>query len=156
MTGKLAGGGDVERRHETDRRRNFVRGEAVVADFKDLPPDVPQLAVFANGPGRSLQDHVSGDERTGHRTLLGPHHRHAYRRMPVDGRVDFLRIDLQAADVDHAAPWTEEGVAVAAASHHVAGVDEAVVAGDRGAVVAETAERLPRGTDAQAAIHDPD
>ena len=47
MTGQLAGGGNLERRNETDRRRNLVGGQALVADLKDLalevrtPPPAP-------------------------------------------------------------------------------------------------------------------
>src|SRR5437867_1321859 len=73
--------------------------------------------------------------------------------MPVDRRLDFLRVDLQAADVDEAAAPAEKVVPVAAAFHHVAGVDEAVVIAERG-VVAERAGRTSRGTEPQRTVLD--
>ena len=76
--------------------------------------------------------------------------------MPVDRRFDFLRIHLQAADVDEAAPSTEEVVPLAAAFHHVAGVDEAVCIGERGAFLTEIPNCIPRGPDPQRPIIDAD
>src|SRR6266850_6753529 len=154
MTGQLAGGGNLERGNETDRRRNLVGGQAVVTDLKDLAPYVHPLATGAARIGLSLQDDVGGDERTGNGTSPGPHHRHADRRVPVDRRLDFLRVDLQSSDVDDAAPSTEEVVPVAAAFHHVAGVDEAFIVGERGLLLAEIADRVARGTDPQRTILD--
>src|SRR2546427_9939528 len=131
MAGQLAGGGDLERRNETDRRRNLVGWQAVVADLEDLALDVPNPAACAARIGLSFQNDVCGDERTGNGTSRGPHHRHPYGRMPVDRRLDFLRVDLQPSDVDDAAASAEEVVPVSAAFHHVARVDEAFIIGER-------------------------
>src|SRR6185295_7423512 len=87
MTGQLAGGGDLERRNESDRRGNLVGGQMAVTDLKDLAPDVHVCAARACV---IAQDDVGGDERTGDRTLRGPHPRHAHGRMLVDGRLYFL------------------------------------------------------------------
>src|SRR5438093_3071273 len=156
MTGQLAGGGDLERRNETDRRRNLVGGQAGVTDLKDLALEVHHLATGAARIGLSLQDDVGGDERTGDWTSPRPHHRHADRRVPVDRRLDFLRVDLQSSDVDEAAPATEEVVPAAAAFHHLAGADKAFTIGERGVVLADIAGRIPRGTDPQRAFDDLD
>ena len=47
--------------------------------------------------------------------------------MPVDRRLDFLRVHLQTADVDDAAAPADEMAALAPQLDDVAGVDEAVV-----------------------------
>src|SRR2546426_1840525 len=147
MAGQLAGGGDLEGTNKTDRRRNLVGGQRVVADLKDLALDV-------RAAGLCVQDDVGGDERTGDRTFSRLHPRHSYRRVSVDRRLDFLRVDFQSSDVDDAVPSTEEVVAVAAAFHHVAGVDEAVITCERGAILADVRDRVPRGTDPQRPIVD--
>ena len=76
--------------------------------------------------------------------------------MSVDRRLHFLRVDLQSSYVDDAAPSTEEVVPVAAAFHHVTGVDEAVIVGDRGMLFAGEANRVARGTDSQRTLGDVD
>src|SRR6266513_3056062 len=109
MTRQLAGGGDLERRDEADRCRNFVRSQLIVTDLQDLALEVADV-----GAGLCLQDDIRGDERPGHGAFPGSYPRHADRWMPVDRRFDFLRIDLQATDVDEAAAPAEEVVPVAA------------------------------------------
>ena len=59
--------------------------------------------------------------------------RHPHVGMPVDHRLDLLGMNLQAADIDDAAAPADEVIAVAAQLDHVAGVDEAVGVGQRGA-----------------------
>src|SRR3989442_4888293 len=154
MTRQLPGGGHLERGNETDRRWNLVGRQPVVADLKDLAPEVHDPAARTARIGLCLQDDVCGDERTGDGTSRGPHHRHADRRMSVDRRFDFFRIDLQSADVDDAVPSTEEVVPVAAAFHHVARVDEAFIIGEGGTLLAEIADGITRGTDTQRAVVD--
>src|SRR5262245_4663989 len=108
MTGQLAGGGNPERRHETNGRRDLVRREALVTDLKNLALEVHTVA----GGGLLREDDIGGDEGTCDRASARPHHRHADGRMTVDRRLDFLRVDLQSADVDDAAAPAEEVVAV--------------------------------------------
>jgi hypothetical protein len=43
---KLAGGGDVELRHEADRRRDFVPGQSVAAEFEDIVFDLDLPLAF--------------------------------------------------------------------------------------------------------------
>src|SRR5437867_3126274 len=117
MTIQLAGCGNRERGHEPNRGRNLVRGQALVTDLQDLALEVRSPAARA---GLSVQDDVRGDERAGNGTSPGTHHRHPYRRVPVDRRLDFLGVDLQSSHVDEAVPPAEEVVPIAAALHHVA------------------------------------
>src|SRR5580765_4840283 len=119
MTGHLAGGGHLERGYETDGRGNLVGEEAVVANLKDLALEVHDLVACATPIGLFLQDDICDDERTGNGTSRRPHHRHADRRMAIDRRLDFFRVDLQASDVDDAVSSAEEVVPVAAAFHDV-------------------------------------
>ena len=58
--------------------------------------------------------------------FLRPDQRHLNLRMTIDHRFDFLRMDLQASDIDDAIPPADEIIAVAAQFEHVAGIDEAV------------------------------
>ena len=51
--------------------------------------------------------------------------------LPVDDGFDLLGMNLQAADIDDAAAAADEMIAIAAQLHHVAGVDKAVVVGER-------------------------
>src|SRR5580704_16226544 len=114
MASHLAGGGNLERGNEPDRRRDLVRGQGVVTELKDLALEVDNLAA-SGGIGLAFQDDVGGDQRSDDGTPGGPHHRHSYRRVAVDRRFDFLRVDLQHSNVDDAAPSTQEVVPVAAA-----------------------------------------
>ena len=41
MAGQLAGGGNLERRNEADRRRNLVRRQALVTELKNLARERP-------------------------------------------------------------------------------------------------------------------
>src|SRR4051812_29854893 len=129
MTGQLAGGGELQGRNETDRGGNLVRSEMIAAESEDLA-GTPRL-------GRAAQHHRGGDPRTRERTPSRPHHRHADRRMAVDGRLDFLRVDLEPADVDDAVAPAQEVVPIAAPFDDVARIDEAVLAGDRAAFFTE-------------------
>src|SRR5438309_354751 len=100
MTDQLASGGKLERRHETDCRRNLVAGQAIVANSKDLA--LVGRAQAARGR-IVFQNDICNDQRTSNRASSWAHHRHADCRVPVDGCLDFLRVDLQSADVDRAA-----------------------------------------------------
>ncbi len=131
-------------------------GQAVVTDLEDLALEVHPLATGVARIGLFVQHHVGGDERTGDGTSPGSHHGHADGRVSVDRGLDFLRVDLQSSDVDEAAPAAEEVVPVAAALHHVAGVDEAFLIGEHGIVLAEIADGIPRGTDPQRTLDDLD
>ena len=57
--------------------------------------------------------------------------------MAVDHRLDFLGMNLEAADIDDAAAPADEIIAIAAQFDHVAGIDEAVG-------IRERIRRLPR------------
>ena len=74
--------------------------------------------------------------------------------MSVDGCLDFLRVDLQSADVDHAAAPAQEIVPVAATLHHVARVDETFFVGKRGVVLADIAGSVSCRTDPKRTIDD--
>src|SRR5207302_2083651 len=88
------------------------------------------------------------------RASSGTHHRHADCRVPVDGCLDFLRVDLQSADVDRAAAPAEEVVPLAATFHHIARVDETFFVSKRGALLADIAFGVSRRTDPKRTIDD--
>ena len=73
--------------------------------------------------------------------------------MPVDHRLDLFGMNLQAADIDDAAAAAGESVTVAAQFHDVAGIDEAVLVGER-RVGADIARCRARRADAQRAVLD--
>ena len=64
-------------------------------------------------------------------------------------------MDLHSADIDDAAPAADEVVALAAPLDDVAGVDEAVVAGERRRARADIARRRTAGANSQRALDDP-
>src|SRR5579884_2290665 len=76
-------------------------------------------------------DDVGDDDGAGDRALARAHQRHAHRRMAVERGLDLLGMHLLAADIDDAAAPPDEMVAAVAPLDHVAGIDEAVLAGQR-------------------------
>src|SRR4051812_45008916 len=91
MTSQLAAGGNVEGRNETDGGRNLVSREALAAYLEDLALDVAAVPVRARLRGIDREHDVGCDERAGDRASAGSYLRHAHGRVPVDGRLDFLR-----------------------------------------------------------------
>src|SRR5207244_8366399 len=89
-TGQLAGDGNLERRNETDGRRNLVGGQVIATELEDLTLEVHHLAPGTARVGISLQDDVGDDERTGNGHTPGLHHRHADRRVSVVRSIGFL------------------------------------------------------------------
>ncbi len=72
--------------------------------------------------------------------------------MPVDDGLDLLGMNLQAADIDDAAAAADEIIAVATQLDHVAGIDEAVVIGERSRVAADIGVRGALRADPQRAV----
>src|SRR5206468_3820582 len=75
----------------------------------------------------AVDDDVGDDERSGDRAAPRPDAGHADGRVTGDHRLDLLGVHLLAADVDDAAPTTEEVVALTASLDDVAGIHEALV-----------------------------
>ena len=61
--------------------------------------------------------------------------------MPIDHGLDFLGMDLEAANIDDAVASSDEVVAVAAQLDHIARVNETVRVGERVGRLAEVAAR---------------
>ena len=96
------------------------------------------------------QHHVGEDERARDRILAREHAARADRLMRVERRLDLFRVNLGAADIDDAAAPADKIEPVAAPLDHVAGVDEAVLVGERRRSGAEKAQSATVGTHAQA------
>ncbi len=60
-----------------------------------------------------------------------PYQRHLHARMPIDHRLDFLGMYLEAANIDDAVAASDEVVAVAVQLDHIARVNETVRLGER-------------------------
>ena len=71
--------------------------------------------------------------------------------MPVDRGLDLFGMNFQAADIDDAAAPAGKEVTIAAQFHHVAGIDKAVLVGER-CIGAEITRRGARRADAQRAV----
>ena len=70
------------------------------------------------------------------------HERHLHPRMRVDYRLNLLRVDLHAADVDYTVPSADEIVSVSAQLDHVVSVDEAILVNERFARASEIADAV--------------
>ena len=120
--------------------RNLGEGQGGVTDLKDLALDLHGRAAGAARFRLSLRDDVGGDERAGHRFFLG--HLSRCARVPVDCRLDF-RIDLQSSDVDDSLRQEIGGRRGAPPCRRYR---RSVIPSDRGFIVADRADRGPRGT----------
>src|SRR6058998_634953 len=147
LANHLAGRADVERRHEANRRGHLVRGEPLVAEAKNVGLVVRRRL--------AVDDDVGDDERSGDRAAPRPDAGHADGRVTGDHRLDLLGVHLLAADVDDAAPTTEEVVALTASLDDVAGIHEALVIA-QGDVFAEVAAGGPRRANPQRTVLDLD
>src|ERR1043166_8543324 len=138
---QLAAGRERQRRDEADGGGHFVPRELPDAQFDDFPPQA--LGVGSVVAVEMLaQYHVGNHDRPGDRVAARVHQRKPYRRMAVDHRLYFLRMDLETAYVDDAPAPADEIITLATQLHHVVGVDEAVGAGDRRGAVPERADPL--------------
>lgn len=80
------------------------------AEFKDLMLDRAGRQV----PVVHVQNHVGYHQRTRDRALSGSHQRHPDLWMSINHGFYFLRMDLQASDVDDAVPPAHEVIAIPA------------------------------------------
>src|SRR5580698_8640860 len=120
---QFAGRGDVERRHDRDGDGHLVARQGFAAERQYVVLD-SQLA--AGTPTIGFQHDIGNYDRAGDRTLFRPHQRHSDLWMPVDNRLDLLRMDLQSPDIDDATAAASKDVTIAASLHHVAGIDEPI------------------------------
>src|SRR5437667_2827074 len=146
LTSQFACRSNLQRRDETDRGRNLVRVETLVADMKDLALTLEVRLSF--------QDYVRDDQRTSNGASPRPNDRHSHGRVAVDDGLDFFGVDLQPTDIDDSALSTKEVVAVTASLHDVAGVDKALTVDEGRVFLAEIADRSPRGTDPERTVLD--
>src|SRR5438477_13206956 len=64
MTSQFARSSNLQRRQETDRRRNLVCGEVLVTDLQDFALEVRDLTARTALAGFSVQNDVGDDQRT--------------------------------------------------------------------------------------------
>src|SRR5579883_1869614 len=133
---------------EAELGRDLVARQPVPAGFEDV------LGKRGVGGDAGGGDDVGDDDGAGDRALARPHQRHAHRRMAVERGLDLLGMHLLAADIDDAAAPPDEMVAAVAPLDHVAGIDEAVLAGQWRRTGTEIAARVARRADAQRAALD--
>src|SRR5205809_5828461 len=146
LTSQFACRSNLQRRDETDRGRNLVRGETLVTDTKDLALTVEGRLAF--------QDDIGDDQRTSNGASPRPNDRHSHGRVAVDDGLNFFGVDLQPTDIDDSALSTKEVVAVTASLHDVAGVDKAFTVVEGRVFLAKIADRGPRGTDPKRTVLD--
>ena len=79
----------------------------------------------------AFQHHRRDHDGAGDRVLSAFDARHVNGRVPVEHRLDLFRMDLQAADIDDAAPPPHEIIAVIPQLDHVSGFDEALGVDER-------------------------
>ena len=101
------------------------RGNAVAAELQYLVLDLQLAARRARRSAFSTTSAITIAPVTG--LCFGRTSDMRTCGMPIDDRLDFFGMNLQAADIDDAAAAAGEDIAIAAPLHHVAGIDEAVV-----------------------------
>src|SRR5271165_7155278 len=89
---------DVERCHLVQNGGNLMGAQRAAAQGADLAFDCLEPDAGCIGPGirHDLRDHDCPGDRTRPRRDA----RHVHGWMPVDYRLDYLRMDLEAADID--------------------------------------------------------
>src|SRR5450432_4840046 len=147
---QFAGRRNLERGYEFDHGRHLVRRQLGPAIGQNLIADVVAPAYIAAIGENDIGDH----DRTGDRALARSGAGHPHLRMPVDDGLDFLRMNLEAANVDNAAAPADEVISLAAQLDHVAGVDEAVAVSEFGGVLADIGVRRPGRPDPQRSVLD--
>src|ERR1700746_1496893 len=119
---QLSGGPQLEPRHDTDGRRYLVWRERPAAALQQLVREL--LRRRARPPGIAVGEHdVRDHHRPRDRTASRAHQGHAPPRVGVDDRLDLLRIHLESADVDHAAPAAKKIAAPVTLLDKIARVD---------------------------------
>src|SRR3954469_7854427 len=116
---QLSGRRHRQRINNPDGRRHLVRGECTATGLENLrfrPFDRQRVDAWL---GAQREHHLSGNYRTGDRILSGRPWGHGRVRVPIDPRLDFLRMDLEAADVDDPPTAAREVIALAAPLEHV-------------------------------------
>src|ERR1700757_5350569 len=122
---QLSGGRHLQPRHDTDGRRSLVCGERLAAALQQLVREL--LWRRARPPGLAVGEHdVRDHHRPRDRTASRAHQGHAHPGVSVDDRLDLLRIHLESADVDYAAPAAKKIAAPAALLDEIARVDRPV------------------------------
>src|SRR5665647_3620989 len=120
VAGQLSGRRDIERRYEFDHDRHLVRRQPVPAISQNFIADEIAAAWVAAVDQNDIVDH----DRAGDRALARSGAGHPHLRMAVDNGFDFLRMNLETADIDDAAAAADEVIPVAAQLDHIPGVDE--------------------------------
>src|SRR5579872_1439208 len=113
--------GDSQLGNDVNGCWNFMPGKRISANLQDLP-----LQFGCLGSRVSLDHYVSDDQGTGNGALSRPHKRHPNLWMPVDYSFYFLRVNFQAANVNHSIPAPNEIVAISAAFENIGRVNEAI------------------------------
>src|SRR2546421_6551636 len=133
--------GQAQRLFAVARKGNAGRSEEHTSELQSRSDLVCRLLLEKKNVGLGVQHDVGDHERARDRALPRSHERHPNAWVAVDDRLDLFRMDLQAADVDDAAPTADEVVAIAPSLEHVCRVDEPVGVHESLGLIAEVAGR---------------
>src|SRR6202022_3799933 len=122
VPGQLPRRRDVERRYYFNHGRHLVRRELCPAIGQDFVTNIVAPAQVAAIGQNDIGDHDGAGDRAAARSGAG----HPHPRMPVDESLDFLGVNLEAANIDDAAAPADEVVPVSPQLDHLAGIDEAI------------------------------
>src|SRR5689334_17098091 len=107
-TPEFAGRRDLECVDDADRRRNLERGQRAPTRGEDLGLGALDRRTVERPLSIQCENDVGGDNRAGDRVLARRNQRHADTWMPIDHGFDLFRMNLQATDIDDAAPPAHE------------------------------------------------
>src|SRR5665213_3059332 len=150
VPGQLSGRGNIERADEPDHSGDLVGRQRRPAIGQYLIADLTAPAGVAAFNQNDIGDHYAAGDRAASR--FGA--RHAYLRMPIDDGFYFFRMNLEAADIDDAAPPSDEVVSVSAQFNHVTGIDVPLSIGQRHRVWADIGPRGSRRTNPERSVLD--
>src|SRR3954470_11779172 len=150
----LAGCRHVQGRRKPQHGRDLVGRQRLSAGREDLVAHGLLLRLPGVAGRRLVEHHRRDHDRARDRVLAALDERHPHARMTIDDRLHLLGVNLEAADVDDAASPPDEVAASSALLDHIAGVDETVGVGERGARRADIAGGRPFRADAQRSTHD--
>src|SRR4051812_25866836 len=74
--------------------------------------------------------------------------------MPVDNRLNFFRVDLQPADIDHTIAPSDEMVTIGPQLEHIGCVDEPVRIPESASLLPQVTDRSSIGADAKRTVLD--
>ena len=94
--------------------------------LEDLFLERLRLCGFAADAQLVPRHDIGNHNRTYDSVLPCLHKGHLHVRMPVDYRLNFLGMDLEAADINDPVPSTGEVIAITTQLDHVASVDKAI------------------------------